>query len=218
MAKGTSPEYEVSKCSNETCFSQSGSARHRLHWYHPVFRSVLAGIEQRRSEAVLETALSGYLSDSVVRDAHDWGTGRRVLIVLQREAQEPGMWRLRWLYPFDKRLRFAPSSLMTRCSFVLSNLFPGEHKLLLQLPRGVSFVSVNRTLLDKAASSNEFDARFPDNLGSIAVSRAGVNLSETEAIFYIDHFCGLCGGGRYVLMRKITGTWKVIDEHYTWIS
>lgn len=73
-------------------------------------------------------------------------------------------------------------------------------------------------LLDKAGSSNDFAAHFPISLGSIAVSRAGVNLAETEAIFYIDHFCGLCGGGRYVLMRKINGTWKVVSEHYTWIS
>ncbi len=180
--------------------------------------ALLASIEQRRSEATLETALSAYLSESVIHDPHDWGTGAPVLIVLQREAQQPGMWRFRWLYPFDQRLLFAPSAVTTRCSFVLANLFPGEHKLLLRLPDGVTVVLEGRMLLDKAVSSNDFAARFPNSLGSIAVSRAGVNLGETEAIFYIDHFCGLCGGGRYVLMRKINGNWKVVSEHYTWIS
>jgi hypothetical protein len=66
--------------------------------------------------------------------------------------------------------------------------------------------------------SPEFQKRFPNNMGLIAVSGVGFNPNRTQAVFYVDHFCGLCGGGRYVLMEKIEGSWHVRDEHYTWIS
>ena len=39
-----------------------------------------------------------------------------------------------------------------------------------------------------------------------------------EAIFYPEHACGLCGEGKYVLMRKINGKWMVQGESGTWIS
>ena len=44
-------------------------------------------------------------------------------------------------------------------------------------------------------------------------------LGKSEAIFYIDHFCGLCwGGGSYILMRKANGVWPVVDQHSAWVS
>src|SRR5712664_480411 len=66
--------------------------------------------------------------------------------------------------------------------------------------------------------SPEFQKKFPHNLGFITLSGVGFNPTRTQAVFYIDHFCGLCGGGRYVLMEKINGSWRVLDEHSTWIS
>jgi hypothetical protein len=174
--------------------------------------------EQRRTEPELDAALSAYLSDGILHDAHDWGSGKGILIVLQREAQQPGNWRFRWLFPFDKRFRFAGASFTTRCSFVLSNALGGDHRLALHLPSGVTLASASRRDLEGADSSGEFQKRFPNNLGYVAVSRAGLNFGKTEAIFYLDHFCGLCGGGRYVLMRKVAGVWRVADEGYTWVS
>jgi hypothetical protein len=138
--------------------------------------------------------------------------------VLQSEAQQPGVWRSRWLYPFDSRFRFPEASLVTRSSFTLSNAFPGRLLMALHLPAGVTTTVVSRAELKRADASGEFQTRFPNNLGHVAVSRAGLNLDKTEAIFYLDHFCGLCGGGRYVLMRKTMGAWKVVAERYTWIS
>ena len=174
--------------------------------------------EQRRTEAELDAVLSAYLSDGILHDAHDWGSGRGMLVVLQREAQPPGMWRWRWLYPFDKRLKFTESSFVTRSSFTLSNALPTHLRVALHLPTGVNAVLVSRGDLEQAELSVEFQTRFPNNLGYVAASRAGFNLTKTEAIFYLDHFCGLCGGGRYVLMRKVSGVWKVVDEHGTWVS
>jgi hypothetical protein len=178
----------------------------------------LAVVDRRRTEPELEAALSAYLSDGILHDAHDWGSGRGILIVLQREAQRPGNLRFRWLFPFDKRYRFGGTFFTTRCSFVLSNAFGSDHRLALHLPSGVTFVSASRSELEGADSSGEFQKRFPNNLGYVAVSRAGLNSTKTEAIFYLDHFCGLCGGGRYVLMRKVNGIWRVVEEHSTWVS
>ena len=78
-------------------------------------------------------------------------------------------------------------------------------------------VVVGRTELERSQSS-DFQQRFPKNFGYIAVSQPGFNLSKTEAILYIDHFCGLSGGGGYILMRKVSGVWRVEDQHSTWVS
>jgi hypothetical protein len=55
-------------------------------------------------------------------------------------------------------------------------------------------------------------------MGFITLSSIGFNPSRTQAVFYIGHFCGLCGGGGYVLMEKVNGKWKFRDMHSTWIS
>jgi hypothetical protein len=55
-------------------------------------------------------------------------------------------------------------------------------------------------------------------MGLVVLSGVGFNLSESQAVFYIKHFCGLCGGGRYMLMEKVDAVWRVRDEHYVWIS
>jgi hypothetical protein len=142
---------------------------------------VLVVAEQRRTDTELDAVLSAYLSDGILHDAHDWGSGRGILVVLQREAQQPGMWRWRWLYPFDKRLKFTESSLVTRSSFTLSNVLPTHLRVGLHLPNGATAVMVRRSELDQAESSGEFQTRFPNNLGYIAVSRAGFNLNKTRS-------------------------------------
>ena len=56
-------------------------------------------------------------------------------------------------------------------------------------------------------------------LAILCVSHVGLNLNKTEALLYVDHFCGgLCGRGEYVLMRKVNGVWHVVDSHVTWVS
>jgi hypothetical protein len=87
----------------------------------------------------------------------------------------------------------------------------------LHLPRGarVAFVNVS----ELGTKTSDFEARFPNNLGFFVVSRVGLNLNKTEALLYVEHFCGgLCGGGEYVLMRKVDGVWHVVDHHGTWVS
>jgi hypothetical protein len=178
--------------------------------------SVLFFVEQRRTHAEVGAVLSAYPSDEVLHNAHDWGSGRGIRI-LQREAQQPGTWRWRWSMLFDRRARFPQASFVTRTSFVVSNAVASDIRAELHLPRGVDSVIVSRRELEQSQSS-DFQQRFPANLGYIAVSQPGFNFNKTEAILYVDHFCGLCGGGGYVLMRKVNGVWRVLDQHSTWVS
>lgn len=179
--------------------------------------SVLFFVDQRRTHAEVGAVLSAYLSDEVLHNAHDWGSGRGIQIILQREAQQPGTWRWRWTLLFDRRVQFPQASFVTRTSFVVSNALASDIRAELHLPRGVESVVVSRRELEQSQSS-DFQQRYPNNLGYIAVSQPGFNFNKTEAILYVDHFCGLCGGGGYILMRKVNGVWRVLDQHSTWVS
>lgn len=45
---------------------------------------------------------------------------------------------------------------------------------------------------------------------------------KTELLFgilYTNHFCGgLCGGGEYILVRKVNGVWRIVYQPDTWMS
>jgi len=112
---------------------------------------------------------------------------------------------------------FAQSSRITRVSFFLNSVFSTDISTDLRLPSGTRAVFVNAS--DLGTKTSGFEARFPSNLGYFVVSHVALNLNKTEALLYVDHFCGgLCGGGEYVLMRKVNGVWHVVDHHGAWVS
>jgi hypothetical protein len=51
-----------------------------------------------------------------------------------------------------------------------------------------------------------FFARFPSSYGALTFSRVAFNRDLTEAFFYTEHLCGLCGEGKFVYMRKTGGS------------
>jgi hypothetical protein len=63
-----------------------------------------------------------------------------------------------------------------------------------------------------------FLSRFPNSYGALTFSRVAFNSELTQAFFYTEHLCGLCGEGKFVYMRKIAGKWVVADTAGTWIS
>jgi hypothetical protein len=63
-----------------------------------------------------------------------------------------------------------------------------------------------------------FEKRFPGNYGYHSFTRIGFNRDLTEAVFYTEHMCGLCGEGKYVYMRKQNGKWVVMGTAITWVS
>jgi len=175
----------------------------------------VAGWAERERNVDEEYAMySAYLSEGLLNDAHDWSVGGPVQVVVRGTTKVGGNLRLRALYMLDGRVQFDQLHISTRASYLVRNLFQTRI-----LPR---FVLPSRATVALASQSDygspEFQKKFPHNLGLIILSGVGFNPTRTQAVFYIDHFCGLCGGGRYVLMEKINGSWRVRDEHYTWIS
>lgn len=181
--------------------------------------AALSKLDQRRTQGEMGAILSALFSDTVLRDVQGRGAGREIQIVLLREPQnlwERGPWQRSPF--FDRQSSFSQSSRTTRASFYLSNVFSTEIQAKLHLPGGDQSFFISRREIEEP-TGNDFEARFPKNFGYFVVSHAGLNLSKTEAILYVDHFCGgLCGGGGYFLMRKVNGVWRVVAEHVTWVS
>ncbi len=59
---------------------------------------------------------------------------------------------------------------------------------------------------------------FPGSSGYFELSTVGFNSDQTQALLHVDHVCGLCGHGGYVLLRKVNGRWAVAAEVSSWVS
>ena len=70
----------------------------------------------------------------------------------------------------------------------------------------------------KLYPSEAFFTRFPSSYGALTFSRVAFNRDLTEAFFYTEHLCGMCGEGKFVYMQKTGGKWVVADTASTWIS
>ncbi len=196
-----------------------------------VLIGLLFAVELRRTHAETGAVLSALFSQGVLRDMDERGAGRPIEIVILRNPNcrlcsgdgtgfDSQFWFGRSLRSRGSMLSdawFAQSSRITRASFFLNSVFSTDISTDLRLPSGARAVFVNPSEL--GTKPGDFEARFPNNFGYFVVSHVGLNLNKTEALLYIDHFCGgLCGGGEYVLMRKVNGAWYVIDHHATWMS
>ena len=193
---------------------------------------LLFAVEQRRTQAETGAVLSALFSQGVLHDMDKWGAaGRTIEIVIQRNPDcrmcpgsgsgfDSASWFARSLTSRESSLSdawFAQSSRITRVSFFLNSVFSTDISTDLRLPSGTRAVFVNAS--DLGTKTSGFEARFPSNLGYFVVSHVALNLNKTEALLYVDHFCGgLCGGGEYVLMRKVNGVWHVVDHHGAWVS
>ena len=184
-----------------------------------IFVALFLAVEHERTQAELGAVLSGAFSGAVVRGSQDSSTPSQIFIVVQGYTPDPwATTNFRRTLVFDPRATFVQSSRTTRASFVLNNLFVTDLQAELHLPRGVQSGFIGRKEMARMTQS-EFQARFSNNAGIYVFSRPGLNLSKDEAVFYFDHFCsGLCGGGGYVLMRKVNGAWHIVDEHSIWMS
>ena len=64
-----------------------------------------------------------------------------------------------------------------------------------------------------------FSERFPNYSRLISFSNVGFNNQHDQALVYVTQACGgLCGGGGYVLLKKINGKWEIQNEQTLWIS
>ena len=170
--------------------------------------------EKRRCAGEEYAVYSAYLSDGLLSDAHDWGSSGPVQVVVKNTTSVSENLRIKALYVFDGRADFNQLERSTRTSYLVRNIFSTRLLPNFRLPRFATLALASRS----DYFSPEFQKEFPHNQGLIALSGVGFNRTRTQAVFYVDHFCGLCGGGRYVLMAKVDGAWHVQEEHSTWIS
>ena len=60
---------------------------------------------------------------------------------------------------------------------------------------------------------NEIEERI------VTYSRIVYNYDKSKAVFYFQNDCsGLCSFGKFILVEKVDGIWKIIEEHYDWVS
>ncbi|HKS82229.1 MAG TPA: hypothetical protein VJR23_12060 [Candidatus Acidoferrales bacterium] len=188
--------------------------------------------EQWRTQAETRDILSAVFSQGIVHNMDQSWSGRPVTIVILRKpicfmcpGPDLGVDEQSW-FALSWRSRatvlsngwFSRASRTTRASFFLNSLFSPSIATDLSLPNGARAVFIKPSEI-MWPEANNFEAKFPNNLGYFVVSHVGLNFKKNEALPFVEHFCGgLCGGGGYILVRKENGLWHVVDNRSTWVS
>src|SRR5882762_6743744 len=142
--------------------------------------------ERERNAHEEYAVYSAYLSEGLLNDPHDWSVGGPAQVVVRDTTKAGGNLRPGVLYALDGRVRFDQLQASTRASYLIRNLFQTRilSKFVLPSRATVAFTSQSDYY------SPEFQRKFPRNLGLITLSGVGFNARRTQAVFYIDHFCG----------------------------
>lgn len=99
-----------------------------------------------------------------------------------------------------------------RAEQMIGSLVKSSWENRFQLPFKYKFTSDAFDESDLSESDRHLSSR------TITFSRVSFNHNATQALFYTEYICGLCGEGKFVLMEKQSGKWIVLGEQYTWVS
>ena len=169
---------------------------------------------------------SAYIATGLTGESHDLGSRNGLVVILARTTVSD----LFVNKSHTSQYKFLVGTLPhARRNLVLSSGWPILNLLLANakaedLQRRFAFsaryelVSESETASYWKGGAGSFQERFPRSYGYLTFSRIGFNRDLTEALFYTEHVCGLCGEGKYVYMRKLNGKWIVRGESSTWIS
>jgi hypothetical protein len=148
------------------------------------------------------TVYSAYLESEITENFHDYGRGGFVLLVQDRTTP------VNLAGPRFRRLKTDAPTLqdVTLMNFVAQNFVP--HVLAKQFRISVKYKLLSEEQLVTPRSYSEY----------VTLSRVGFNRDLSQALFYTEHICGLCGGGGYVLMERRFGRWRVKAFLSTWVS
>lgn len=165
------------------------------------------------------SVLSDYISMGLTGESHDLGSRSGLVVVLKRTTvtnllvSKNRLSEYRMLVttlPFARH-RLGLTSSWPIFSLLVRNIRSEQLEERMTIP-------AQYALATDAEIANGFPQRFPRNYGYLTFTRAGFNRDLTEAVFYTEHICGLCGEGKYVHMRKIDGKWVIQAESGTWVS
>jgi hypothetical protein len=179
--------------------------------------AVLLGGNNLKACAEQYAVYSAYIQDGLTGDSHSLGDRRGTVLIADyatMASELNGTQQLRFTVGslLNLRRRTAPPSLSLILELALKNL--RRHKLNSRFA-----ISADYHLLDTVSlsSPNRYE-RFPRSYGYLTLSSVAFSFDLTEALFYTEHICGLCGGGEYVLMRKNDGRWSIVNRYSRWVS
>jgi hypothetical protein len=158
---------------------------------------------------------SDYLEQGLTGESHSLGS-REGLIVIDGCTKGGLRESLLLIEKFSRvRRDLQLPSAIPLLNLLTSNVIPER----LQESFGLS---LHYELMTDAESKlypyEAFWKRFPGNYGYQTFTRVGFNPEMTQAVFYTEHICGMCGEGKYVYMQKRGEKWVVVHVVGTWIS
>ena len=148
---------------------------------------------------------SAYLESQILHNAHDYGRGDGTVLIQQSTSKQELAPEV--LTRITQQLSGVNESTLSDFARSSRESTPLQRKF--HLPTSYSIASESDINAGKARS----------DYGVVVFSQVGFSTTRSQALFHIDHFCGLCGGSGYVLMKKsIFGRWKIQNEYFTVVS
>jgi hypothetical protein len=160
---------------------------------------------------------SAYIESGLTGESHSLGDRRGTVLIAADATMVgdfKGLQRLRATVGLALNLHSRSSP--PRSSLILGLLIANlkTHRLDRRFT-----ISAKYHLLDYSVLvGSRLSERFPQSYGFLTFSSVAFNSDMTDALFYTEHLCGLCGGGEFVLMHKIGGNWMIANWYGTWIS
>jgi hypothetical protein len=167
--------------------------------------------------------LSAYIEPNLTGDSHDLGSHNGLVVIAGRTTFSQPMVNSNKFRQYTSLLLSTGHAKATIhqlsrslvFEFWAANLWDVTLERRFQLPARYELATESEMSF---YPSEAFLARFPHSYGALTFSRVAFNRDLTEAFFYTEHLCGLCGEGKFVYMRKTTGKWAVVGTAGTWIS
>ncbi len=162
---------------------------------------------------------SDYIAAGLTGESHDLGSPERLVVILDHTTVSSlslTKSRVTEYRVLMAMLPHAEHDLALHSNWPIFSLL--IRNLRLEHLRNRLNLPAQYTLASDGEIAGAFQRRFPKSYGYLTFTRVGFNHSATEAVFYTEHVCGLCGEGKFVYMRKLNGNWIVQAQSETWVS
>ena len=168
--------------------------------------------------------LSDYIASGLTGYSHDLGSRDGLVVILGRTTVTDMLLRKNLLNEYVALIGSLPharrnlhlSSQWPILNLLVANFRSEQLKEHFAIP--AEYVLATEDEVRKYGQDPSLKQRFAHSYGYLTFTRVGFNRQLTDAVFYTEHVCGLCGEGKYVHMRKLNGKWFVQAESGTWIS
>jgi hypothetical protein len=179
--------------------------------------------DPHRTLAEQYAVYSAYIRARLTGESHDLGSTTDLTVIVRSTTASRTFLSLTRFSVF----RFLVSGLtnakrnmpsthrFSLLDFAISNLESETFETRFDLPSRYVLVANEEAQM---YGTRAYEEKFGHSYGYIVLSKVGFNRDLSEALLYTEHICGLCGGGEYVLMRKVNGRWVVAGESSTWVS